>query len=103
MTAFGRKQKFQIQMASNQNIATKTGFILMLVWCVFLLIAFLIYPKPDNLIVGFIPLILFGVDALSHITILTATIISLIQIIVMFLFGYTLGRYIDTKLGNASQ
>lgn len=90
-------------MTSNQKIAPKTGIILMLVWCVFLLIAFLIYPKPDNLIVGFIPLILFGVDALSHITILTASIISIIQIIVMFLFGYAIGWYIENKLGDASQ
>lgn len=74
----------------------------MLVWCVFLLIAFLIYPEPDNLIVGFIPLILFGVDILNQITILTAIIISIIQITVMFLFGYIIGWYIENKLGNAS-
>ncbi len=74
----------------------------MLVWCVFLLIAFLIYPKPDNLIVGFIPLILFGVDTLNHITILTAIIICIVQITVMFLFGYIIGWYIQNKLGNPS-
>ena len=90
-------------MISNPKIATRTGIILMLVWCIFLLVAFLIYPKPDNLIVGFIPLILFGVDFLSHITILTAIIICIVQIIVMFLFGYIIGWYIENKLGNANE
>ena len=89
-------------MTSNQKIAPRTGITLMLVWCVFLLIAFLIYPKPDNLIVGFIPLLLFGVDILNHITIFTAIIICIAQIIVMFLFGYIIGWYIQNKLGNAS-
>lgn len=89
-------------MISDQKIALRTGIILMLVWCVFLLIAFLIYPKSDNLIVGFIPLIVFGVDALNQITILTAIVICIVQIIVMFLFGYVMGWYIQNKLGNAS-
>ena len=89
-------------MVSKLTLALKTGLTLMLVWCLFLLTAFLIYPEPDNLIVGFIPLILFGVDVLSRLTVFAATVICIAQIIVMFLFGYTMGWYIQNRLGNIS-
>lgn len=84
-------------MIKNFNLALKTGIIFAVFWCILLIIAFLNYPKPDNLIVGYIPLILFGLDALGSMTMLEAISICALQTIIIFLLGYSIGRYIQNK------
>lgn len=66
-------------------------------WAICLLIAFIIYPKPDNLVTGYLAYLTFGEDGLGRLSGLTALAISVFQVLFMYCVGYVLGRRIWQK------
>ena len=80
--------------AQNLLMKMKIGMLLAIAWGCFLIIAFASYPKPDNLVTGYIVYALYGVDALEKISMATAIAIGIGQIGICFLFGYLVGAAI---------
>lgn len=76
-------------------MAIRTGIILAAAWAMILLVAFLSYPKPDNLVTGYVVYALFGQDALGRLTITGAIGVGVMQIAACFLLGYLVGRIIQ--------
>ena len=66
-------------------------------WAICLSIAFIIYPKPDNLIVGYFVYLTFGEDGLGRLSGVEALAISTVQVLFMYCVGYVVGRLIWHK------
>ena len=66
-------------------------------WAICLSIAFIIYPKPDNLVVGYFVYLTFGEDGLGRLSGVAALAISILQVLFMYCVGYVLGRRIWQK------
>ena len=63
------------------------GLSLTGLWALILVLGFVSYPKPDNLLWGYFVFILFGVDALGRLTLWWAMGIALIQLLIAFALG----------------
>ena len=70
----------------------RTGAILAALWTLVLVVSFLIYPAPDNLVTGFVVHLVLGVDGLAQLSALSAAGIGLAQIALCFAVGYLVER-----------
>ncbi len=66
-------------------------------WAVCLSIAFIIYPEPDNLVVGYFVYLIFGEDGLGRLSGVAAFVISTVQVLVMYCVGHVAGLLIWHK------
>ena len=74
------------------QVTMRTGAILAALWTLVLVVSFLIYPAPDNLVTGFVVHLVLGVDGLAQLSALSAAGIGFMQIVLCFAAGYLVER-----------
>ena len=72
----------------------KLGTSFAIGWAICLVIAFVLYPKPDNLLVSYAVYLISGEDGLEQLSGRGAFAISAIQVLLMFCIGYVSGGLI---------
>ena len=68
--------------------------IFALAWAGCLLIAYVIYPQPDNLLVSYVVYLAFGVDGVEQLTGVSALAIAILEVAFVFCVGYAIGRLV---------
>ena len=65
---------------------------LAIAWTICVLIAFIVYPKPDNLIVSYPVYLALGVDGVEQLSGFAAFAIGAVQVFFVFCIGQSNGR-----------
>lgn len=68
--------------------------MLAIAWAICVSIAFIVYPKPDNLVVSYPVYLAFGEDGVEHLTGTAALAIAAIQVLFVFCVGHLIGRWV---------
>ncbi len=73
---------------------------LAIAWTICVLIAFIVYPKPDNLIVSYPVYLASGVDGVEQLSGFAAFAIAAVQILFVFCIGHLIGRWVERRRNN---
>ncbi len=71
--------------------ATRAGLVFAVVWVLVLAAAFVIYPRTDNMITGFLVHAWLGVDALGALSVGGVVVVAILQLVACFGLGYVVG------------
>lgn len=62
-------------------------------WAICLATAFVVYPRPDNLVVSYPVYLAFGEDGVEQLTGFAALAIAAIEVLLVFCVGFLIGRW----------
>lgn len=95
-----------VLQTENPMKKTTPGLILSGAWLCLLVVAYINYPKPDNLAVGWIVFCLRGGDALEALSWAKVIGIAACQLVVVYFLGWSLAAifiWIRNKIGNRTE
>lgn len=75
-------------------MSRRLGTLLAITWAICVLVAFSVYPKPDNLVVSYPVFLAFGEEGVEQLTGIAALAISAVQVLLVFCVGHLIGRWV---------